>query len=337
MSERRDDWADYAKGLGILLVVYGHVARGLHGAGLFPNHDVYSLLDNCVYLVHMPLFFFISGHFFWGGYKKKGALLLSDKVDKILIPYILWSLAQGVIEVLMASHTNLQASWNDVLNLTVSRAQFWFLQTLFAMFVLCYLLARIGGQRRVFWLLSLAVAALLYCGNIQEGFAPKFFPFLVFFLSGLFFSFYKEQLQSFFRQPIGRCGVIVVSIALMWVALSEDGFNYEDRGGFTLAVSFAAIFGIIGLVAFFPGSVARFFGYLGKRSFDIFVLHIIFGSGVRVLMHKFFGIDSFSAHLALGLVVGVAGALVAASAMRNFGFGFMFGPAWFNKVATTLK
>ncbi|WP_043367549.1 acyltransferase family protein, partial [Cupriavidus sp. WS] len=60
----RDVWVDNAKGIGIILVVYGHVARGLHSAGIWSDATSFSFLDSAVYSFHMPLFFFLSGLYF---------------------------------------------------------------------------------------------------------------------------------------------------------------------------------------------------------------------------------------------------------------------------------
>lgn len=43
-------WIDACKGIGILLVVLGHVT------------DSGGLLNRSIYLFHMPLFFFLSGY-----------------------------------------------------------------------------------------------------------------------------------------------------------------------------------------------------------------------------------------------------------------------------------
>ncbi|MCR6652537.1 MAG: acyltransferase family protein [Cellvibrionaceae bacterium] len=57
--ENRSYWLDYAKAIGIILVVYGHIARGLFQAGLFPQQEIYQYLDSIIYSFHMPLFFFL--------------------------------------------------------------------------------------------------------------------------------------------------------------------------------------------------------------------------------------------------------------------------------------
>ena len=55
-SKRRLDWADVAKGIGIILVIAGHSIRD--GGALF------EIIFKLIYAFHMPLFFSISGFFF---------------------------------------------------------------------------------------------------------------------------------------------------------------------------------------------------------------------------------------------------------------------------------
>jgi fucose 4-O-acetylase-like acetyltransferase len=63
MSER-SAWVDYAKAIGVFLLVYGHVARGVFHAGIQIDEKLYRLTDSIIYSFHMPLFFFLSGLFF---------------------------------------------------------------------------------------------------------------------------------------------------------------------------------------------------------------------------------------------------------------------------------
>ena len=62
--QERNVWVDYAKAIGIILVVYGHVARGVFNAGLPMDEGEFVLVDSIIYSFHMPLFFFLSGLFF---------------------------------------------------------------------------------------------------------------------------------------------------------------------------------------------------------------------------------------------------------------------------------
>ena len=66
--ENRSHWVDYAKAIGIVLVVYGHVLKGLHSAGIKMPEAFYELSYSIVYTFHMPLFFFLSGLFFYSSF-----------------------------------------------------------------------------------------------------------------------------------------------------------------------------------------------------------------------------------------------------------------------------
>lgn len=67
----RIDALDTAKGLGILLVVFGHAWRGNYAAGLGISDPVFESVDRAIYSFHMPLFFFLSGLLFWETLQKR--------------------------------------------------------------------------------------------------------------------------------------------------------------------------------------------------------------------------------------------------------------------------
>ncbi len=111
--KNRSYWVDYAKAIGILLVVYGHVLRGLYDANILFSKEFYELSDSVVYSFHMPLFFFLSGLFFYNSLLKYGGIkLIKNKIDTIIYPYIIWSIIQGLIEVFLSSYTNGDSSYS---------------------------------------------------------------------------------------------------------------------------------------------------------------------------------------------------------------------------------
>lgn len=73
MNTTRDITFDIMKGIGILLVIIGHLAHG------------YGVLVPIIYTFHMPLFFIVSGYF----YKEKSPVTLFKRDIKLLIlPYL---------------------------------------------------------------------------------------------------------------------------------------------------------------------------------------------------------------------------------------------------------
>jgi fucose 4-O-acetylase-like acetyltransferase len=60
-SPPRESWIDVAKGVGIFLVVFEHVVRGLVAANVVSATTLFHITDYTIYLFHMPLFFFYQG------------------------------------------------------------------------------------------------------------------------------------------------------------------------------------------------------------------------------------------------------------------------------------
>lgn len=79
MSERKK-YIDIAKGIGILLVLIGHIDWGNY------------ILTNTIYSFHMPLFFVIAGYTFnYEKYEKNIKMLITSKFKSLMLPYIAFS------------------------------------------------------------------------------------------------------------------------------------------------------------------------------------------------------------------------------------------------------
>lgn len=76
-------WVDAAKGVGIVLIVLGHILRG-------------GELNTVLYAFHVPLFFFLSGVTFHKHRKPVGDVL-QDLLTTRMLPYFLW----GILSILI--------------------------------------------------------------------------------------------------------------------------------------------------------------------------------------------------------------------------------------------
>ena len=59
-------WIDAIKGIGIILVVFGHALT----KSFADINVIYKILRNIVYMVHMPIFFIAGGYLFQMNIKK---------------------------------------------------------------------------------------------------------------------------------------------------------------------------------------------------------------------------------------------------------------------------
>lgn len=80
-------WVDALKGLGIILVVFGHT-------------DISSAIRKYIYSFHMPLFFFCSGYLYSNTDTVRQ--LLQKKSRKLLLPYFLFTVLSLLIVIVKA-------------------------------------------------------------------------------------------------------------------------------------------------------------------------------------------------------------------------------------------
>jgi fucose 4-O-acetylase-like acetyltransferase len=73
-----------------------------------------------------------------------------------------------------------------------------------------------------------------------------------------------------------------------------------------------------------PGPAGRGLAYLGERSLPIFLAHIIFASGTRIVLEKA-GLEGLAVHLVLGTLAGIVGSLLLYAASRALGWTWLFG------------
>src|SRR3546814_17637920 len=68
------------------------------------------------------------------------------------------------------------------------------------------------------------------------------------------------------------------------------------------------------------------FLFIGASSMTIYLMHILAGSGVRVILSKFLGIDSITAHLIIGTLIGTAPPLLAQVVVNRYKLYFLLTP-----------
>lgn len=307
---QRSLWADYAKAIGIILVVLGHVLRGLVRAGILPDSPGMQLLDSIIYSFHVPLFFFVSGIFFNGSLAAHGRRrTLISRLDRLVFPYLLWSLLQGGVEVMLADQTNGRATWAEVLSLLWQpRAQFWFLYALALVVALGLLLYRSEAARRSLWVP--AFGAVLYLlrpllpDNLYFGFLAEHF---VYFAAGVW-------TQGSLPTVAARAGQLALPTLALAALLQYHfhvvrGLHYTDRGFETLALAASAILALLALAMLaarrHPRRPWRWLLAVGRASMPIFLMHILAASGLRVVLQRFAGISDPLPHIALAMAVGI--------------------------------
>ncbi|HGM4930589.1 TPA: acyltransferase family protein [Serratia marcescens] len=321
----REAWVDYAKGIGIILVVFGHVNRGLYSAGIQLSGSSYLLTDSIIYSFHMPLFFFLSGLFFTQSLDKKGKThFVISKIDTIVYPYVIWSLLQGLVEVLLSRYTNNPSSLGDVLSLfTHPRAQFWFLYALFMVFVLATLLYSKETYRYLLPVLIVISAGLyLYQDSLTKAFHFDYITrFLVFFLLGAFAIRYASLIANLgFGSLLAS---LFAFIALQWGFHGYAGLLYTDAGSFSLLLAVEAIFFIVNLSVLLAKTNLAWLRRLGELSMVIYLMHILAASGLRIVLTKFMHISHWPTQVIAGTLFGLIAPVIAYLLIQRLHLNFL--------------
>lgn len=307
-EKNRIAWVDTAKGIGITLVVYGHVARGLQNSGILSDSTLFQFLDASIYSFHMPLFFFLSGIFFSGSYQKYGPGLITSKIATIVYPYIVWSLLQLGIKIALGGYTNSPVGYKTLLTIFwLPVEQFWFLYSLFlitAVHILFFYLTdhiKILEKYRL-WLLLGSALFLYFARPLLPGIfqIQTVATYMIYFSSGLYFSYIQHSHPE--NKPL--VGLPFCFLLLCYAVLFKQYWS-ADSAFLQLALALTGIGSTCTLSPYFDKHSTTLFSLLGKYSLEIFCAHIIAASGIRIVLLHIFHINNPLMHLFCGISCGL--------------------------------
>ncbi|MBR3076017.1 MAG: acyltransferase family protein [Bacteroidales bacterium] len=201
MNNRNPFW-DVAKGIAVLLVLFGHSIQSGSGACYTQTN---AFFDNPFYLFiysfHMPLFMLISGYLFASSLKKYTfKTIFAKRSQSLLIPILVFG-SVWFLWVCRGKYTLL--NYLDTLSHTL-----WFLQAVFISSVITALIWRLSPLQFRWWIAILVS------------------------LSGLFFPDYGELAGVKFLYP---CFLVGIGLARFW----ESGFWVKYKLGFFIFFSVA--------------------------------------------------------------------------------------------------
>lgn len=274
------NWIDVLKGLGIILVILGHLR-------LSPE------LVNYIYLFHMPLFFFISGYLMNIDSYKSFNQLVKKKARTLLIPYITFSIisiicysiiGQSDIDVSKTILSFVEGKRNEI----YFNVPLWFLVGLFVVELMFYSLKKVVGNDILLLTLTIIInfVAVVFLKVIET---PNLIwsidtamYYLLYYQIGNLFRVYQNRInikKTLNRATIGIFVFFGIAFNIM-LLISPDliYFVYKyvntNRGYLFIWLILCAITGIITFVClsmFIKKSTTL--EYIGKNSLIIFALH----------------------------------------------------------------
>ena len=311
----RNKLVDCVKGYSCLLVVFGHVIFGIQNMGGISQPGFAPMLKDFIWTFHVPLFMFLSGFIYrftgeWKGKKTRGRFILHKAVN-LGIPYFVFSILYILVNSLTPG-TNFSHSTQEILYLwKTPAAQYWFLRTLFLLFVIYVLLSRFLNN---VWIT--VILAALSCVHMLF---PDL-PFLslgniVFWAFAFGFGACLTSLDTLCFSGVKAAAVIFGHLALEAVCL------LTGISGLPVIVEIERAAGIIASITLVAlvirnSYIERFLLYVSRYSFPIYLMHTFFTAGIRIVLQKV-GIHSYGVHVAVGMLVGVALPVLIAMIMEK--------------------
>lgn len=327
----RIDWPDAAKGVGIVLVVAGHLLGGIIDSDVpiagWPLREVFV----AIYAFHMPLFFILSGLFVAKRIERDPAGFLWGIARNIYYPYLIWSAIQFTMIYLLGHWTNTPPGpyLATIVRIPFSPlSQFWFLLILAIMHVATFvLLPRVGAVTLVLIGLVMRSLSTIFIPNaVPQMLLDFFFYYALGVLLGPVGVLEVIRPKLHGRAVLGvmsAIGLLIMTVQVI-IARSTESVFYQDHPrlaaallgrigwshlGLGAALAMTAV--VIVMAENARGRIKAALLYLGQYSLPIYILHVMFVAGTRILLVKVFGVTSIPALLPVLLIAGIGGPLVA--------------------------
>ncbi|MEW5808585.1 MAG: acyltransferase [Actinomycetota bacterium] len=336
----RDSRLDVARGVAILGVVIVHVYRGLYGAGRVDEGTTFWV-DNLTGFWCLSVFAFVGGTFVPRGVRKRGvASYVRDRVPRFAVIYCIWTALQGGIQLLAADSANVPVTPLTVLSLWRPIGHLWYLPFLILVTVVVVPL-KPWLRPRGAWVLGAAfVVSVLFWGYDGGYIGTQGLALLVFFVGGMVLGADRvtATLDRFNVVVAAVIGVaVLVASSLLATALDATAPTF-DHGGRTVAtVAIGVVIAFISSAALVLAGhglrSASLLAFLGRRSLDIYLAHVIIAAGTRIVLTHL-GVTALWIFVVAGFLMAVVGSLIAGSLARRIKLGWIFdGPAWFGTAA----
>lgn len=277
MAENRNLWGDAAKGVGILLVLYGHMPY------------VPDRFADWIYAFHMPLFMVLSGYFWKARVDRSIPEMIRVEFRSLVKPYVLFWLLSWVFWLAKSHALGREIEWwRPVFGLLYgidgashwleNNAVLWFFPFLFVLRVSFALLWRLPGKVRLFSGLAGFLAGGLWIG-LGDYPLPWSLDYALYAWPWFGWGILAKQRSWVPRQSMGYRALGVLLLAGLGVFASLDLFpRMVWNGGRLLPLwlfilgTMAGVVGVLWLR--WPGFLEKSLAYLGRRTLWVFALHL---------------------------------------------------------------
>ncbi len=287
---QKDESIETLRGLAILLVVASHaIGDGPQYAMKVSNDSALRYFNYSFQFLRMPLFTVIAGYIYAMHPVSAGALkaFISRKSQRLLLPMLFVGAAYYLVQYFVPGTTNkneLSGMWRLLL---FPFTLYWYLPSLFFVFVIIAsldVINRLQPFRNWLILLALGIALLIFRTYFITDQDPNYFSYkgviylLPFFLVGIGIFRYKE----WFSHPL--------MITLLWISLIS-GLIIQQLVWFGQLEYYMSKGTGIGLMIGLTGTILlmklkfnnKWLVWIGGCSYSIYLFHAFATAGARII------------------------------------------------------
>ena len=318
-------YIDALKGFAALCVVLGHVVDGYLDGNMYPeaNHILFCVY-NVIYAFHMALFMTISGKVYAVAYLdnqgKPDRRRLYRQIGNIIVVYVLFSVAFGIVKVVFSGYINKPVSFADIWMIWCKPIS-PYLYDLVLLYLLFVLPVFYRGNRYLMTGLLIALAFLSSWVSFSWFQIASVLYFGLFFYMGYSDKVHPKWLIG--NKWVTLCAAAVSMVLCIFFWPSDVGtLNAVPIANVLIAGGLSLVFWyLFQNIRFF--SENRFLRLIGRHSLEIYVLHCFFTAGFRAVFRALGVHDPFVSVL-LNFVLSTAISLTCAYICKWIGIHELF-------------
>lgn len=215
-------YIDNIKGIGIFLVVLGHITKNVY-------------IINFIYSFHIPLFFFISGMLI-NPSKHSLKDFVINKFKRLIVPYLAFSVISLVIwasaKVMMGEQISIQQQILGILRANVNLGDLkfniplWFLPCLFVTEILFVLIYKIINKNTIFTFIIILIISI-FSFNISNNYHPFYFWEIEVSLCQILFLYIGHLSNKYYfnTNKINKYNLIILLTTIITTQIILSHFN----------------------------------------------------------------------------------------------------------------
>jgi fucose 4-O-acetylase-like acetyltransferase len=301
---------DFMRAVAIVLVVFGHVQRGLFQGGQTSGlywHTVYPVVDYFIYVFHVPVFFATSGVLL-ERHSEQTSRQFGTRIARLVLLYLIWNTINAIPAVAFTEYLNRsfgRTGYLDAINPLHVNGIMWFFVALIGAQALHVLTRHHQPLRWIAIGLSVVVLA------IDADFHGVAYGSL-WLLLGAQIARWKllDDIRFTLRQAGSSAAAYLIASALCYML----GVPY------TLAIP-ACAFALHALCCVGQSRLDQLGlpAAVGKETLSIYVMHVLVVAGLRIGLLKGLQVQPSAILIITLTLAGVAIPIIAATMLRRLG------------------